>query len=74
MNNSENRQTIADEATSNRQIITNIKRRLDLGNISYDQAKAEAKPTIDAINRKAREIAKKYGVRPRLVSFEYLMR
>lgn len=62
------------QAIENRIKINEIKNMLDLGCISYDNAKSLAKPIIDSINGKSKELAKKYGVKPRLVSFEGLMR
>lgn len=44
------------------------------GAISYDQAKAQAKPHLEAFNAKAVEIAKKYKVKPRLINFASFMR
>ena len=58
----------------NREILEDIKSRLFIGAISYDQAKAEAEPIIAEINKKAIELGKKYGMRPKLVSFQALMR
>lgn len=62
------------QAQENREIINRIKMDLALGNISYDQAKIQAEPVIKRINDKARELAKKYNQRPRLVSFGSMFR
>jgi hypothetical protein len=62
------------EAADNRAKIMGIKGRMQAGQITYDQAKAEAQPIIDAINAKAKLIAKKYKKRPQLVSFAAIMR
>ena len=51
------------------QELTNIDMWLKLGAIDYDKAKEMAQPHIDAINEKSKEIAKKHGVKPRLVGF-----
>lgn len=51
-----------------------IRAKLSRGEISYTEAKSQAEPIIASINAKAREIAKKYGMRPRLVSFNEIMR
>ena len=51
-----------------------IRDELFVGNISYDLAKKQAAPYIDAINRKSAEIAKKHGVRPQKVTFQAIMR
>lgn len=61
-------------AADNREKIADIRRRMQAGQINYDQAKAEAQPVIDAINSKAKLIAKKYKKRPQLVSFAAIMR
>jgi hypothetical protein len=45
-----------------------------IGAIDYDRAKKMAQPHIDAINEKSREIAKKHGVKPRLVGFHNFVR
>lgn len=63
-----------DKALDNRAKINHIKNALDLGWITYDQAKEMAEPIIAEINEKAKEIAKKYGVKPGLVNFNSLMR
>ena len=63
-----------EQAIKNREILEDIKSRLFIGAISYDQAKAEAEPIIAEINKKAIELGKKYGMRPKLVSFQALMR
>jgi hypothetical protein len=42
--------------------------------ITYDEAKKEAQPIIDAINAKNKEIAKKYNKRPSKLSFAAIMR
>jgi hypothetical protein len=44
------------------------------GAISYNQAKAEAKPHLEEFNTKAVEIAKKHKVKPRLINFASFMR
>jgi hypothetical protein len=44
------------------------------GAITYDRAKQMAEPHIHALNEKAREIAKKYGLKPRLITFAAFMR
>jgi len=55
--------------TTHIQELRNIDLWLKMGAIDYDKAKKMAQPHIDAINEKSREIAKKYGVKPRLVGF-----
>lgn len=44
-----------------RDSIQNIRGRMLKGIITYDQAEVEAKPIIEEMNRRGREIAKKYG-------------
>lgn len=44
------------------------------GDISYNEAKAEARPVIDEINTTAKRLAKKYGLTSSKVSFAALMR
>ena len=45
-----------------------------MGAIDFEKAKEMAKPHIDAINNKSKEIAKKHGVKPRLVGFHNFVR
>jgi hypothetical protein len=52
----------------------NIKMWLGSGAISYETAKEMAQPHLDALNKKAKEIAKKYGIKPRLITFTGFMR
>jgi ribosomal protein S11 len=54
--------------------MNNIKMWLMTGAITYDKAKEMAEPHLEAMNRKAREIAKKYGVKPRCITFAGFMR
>ena len=63
-----------EQAKKNREILEDIKAKLLVGAISYEQAKNEAEPVIAEINKKAIELSKKYGVKPQLVSFAALMR
>lgn len=63
-----------EQALKNRKIINHARNALALGWMTYDEAREYTKPTIDLINEEAKKIAKKYGVRPQLVSFEGLMR
>jgi hypothetical protein len=57
------------QAIKNQEAIADIQRRMASGELSYDQAKAEAQPIIDGINAKAAEIAKKYNLRAKKISF-----
>lgn len=65
---------MTNEAKQNREQIEAIKGQLSRGFITYDEAKRQAEPIITKINDKAREIAKKYGMRAKLVSFNEIMR
>lgn len=65
---------ISKEGINNRVAISDIKRRLETGAITYDEAVAEAKVICDRINAKAKEIAKGLGVRPRLVNPRAILR
>jgi len=62
------------QAITNQEKIRDIRRRMLSGAISYEEAKAEATPVIDGLNLKAKEIAKKYGVRTGKLNFSQLMR
>lgn len=44
------------------------------GYISYEEAKVKIMPYIKAVNKKSKEIAKKYNMKPRLVSMGDYMR
>lgn len=57
-----------------RQELENIKMWLHSGAISYDQAERMAKPHLDALNEKSKEIAKRCGVKPKLFNFASFMR
>lgn len=65
---------MTDQAIKNRAAIEDIKRRLKIGAISYEQAQAEAEPVIELINKVGAEIAKKHKKRYTPVGFSYLMR
>jgi len=54
--------------------LRNIDLWVKIGAIDFDKARKMAKPHIDAINEKSREIAKKHGVKPRLVGFHNFVR
>ena len=57
-----------------KQEMDNIKMWLHTGAITYDRAKEMAKPHLDAMNEKSKEIAKKYGCKPKLITFASFMR
>jgi len=54
--------------------LRNIDYWVKIGAIDFDKAKKMAKPHIDAINEKSREIAKRHGAKPRLVGFHNFVR
>jgi len=54
--------------------IHNIRYRLVVGRISFDEAKSLAKPIIREMEKSAEKIAKKFGRRPPKFSFTSLMR
>jgi hypothetical protein len=54
--------------------IDEIRTALFRGALSYDDAKLQAQPVIDEMNRRGREIAQKYGKSFRPFSFATLMR
>ena len=56
------------------QELANIDLWVKIGAIDFDKAKEMAKPHIDAINEKSKEIAKKHNVKPRLVGFHNFVR
>lgn len=62
------------QAQQNRQDIEELKLALAYGHISYDEAKIEAKPILDKINKKGKEIAKKYGKKYYPITFTEIMR
>lgn len=65
---------MTNEAKQNREQIDAIKALLASGQISYAEAREQAEPIIAKINAIAKEIAKKYSVRPRLISFSEIFR
>jgi hypothetical protein len=54
--------------------INAIKKELYSGMIDYNEAKLKSGPIIEEMNKKAAEIAKKYGRKAIPVSFSKLMR
>lgn len=65
---------LSDKAVQNREAIAQIKTKMVLGQLTREQAKAQAKPIIDEMNERIIEIGKEYGVKPKLLSFISLMR
>lgn len=54
--------------------LNEIKYKLKIGVLDYDDAKARAKPHLEAMNDKAKEIAKRHGMRPKKITFAGFMR
>lgn len=54
--------------------LNEIKYKLHIGIISYDEAKSRAKPLLKIMNEKALEIAKKYNIKPKKFTFSSFMR
>jgi len=54
--------------------LRNIQMWMGMGAITCERAKELARPHIDALNEKAREIAKRHGIKPRLITFWEFMR
>ena len=63
--------TIADE---NRATFDHFRALLASGAITYEQAKAQAGPTLDAMNAKGAEIAKRHGKKFRPFTFSKIIR
>lgn len=61
-------------AAANIEAIRTIRGKMLSGELTYDQAKAEAQPIIDSINEKTKEIAKKHNRKASKVSFAAIMR
>lgn len=62
------------EATDNMQKIADIRKAMQSGELNYDDAFDKAKPIIDRINARGKELAKKHGMRPKMITFSELMR
>lgn len=54
--------------------LNEIKMKMELGIISYEEAKVLAQPIIDEMNNKAEKIAKKYNRKFTKFNFIQLMR
>jgi hypothetical protein len=63
-----------DKALQNRETIKSIRQRLLSGQISYEQARVEALPLIDDINKQSAILAKKHGVKAGKINFTAMMR
>lgn len=62
------------EDRENYEKLMEVKVRLGAGLITYKEAQAEAAPLLEAMNAKGREIAKKYGMKYREITFKHFMR
>ena len=51
-----------------------IKKRMQNGLITYDEAKKEAEPILAEINTKGAEIAQRWGKKHKPLTFGYVMR
>ena len=65
---------MTEKARANREVINKLKLDLNLGRLTYAEAKEQAKPILDEINAKSRELAKKYGRSHRNLTFEEIIR
>lgn len=65
---------MTEQALKNRQDIERIRKGLMAGKLSYDEAGEQAAPIIKRINEQAKAIAKKHGLRAKLITFNELMR
>lgn len=59
---------------ANRAKLNDIRARYLRGDVTIDEAKLEAKPIIDDMNIKGKEIAKKHGKKFFPFTYGYLMR
>ena len=57
-----------------REKIEALRHRMNRGEITYEQAQTLASPIIAKINAKAAKIAYKFGKKPTVFTFRYLMR
>ena len=62
------------ESREHKAELDNIKMWLHSGAVTYAQAQKMAKPHLDAMNEKSKEIAKKCGVKPKYFNFTSYMR
>lgn len=65
---------MTEQAIENRRIINHAKNALDLGWMTYEEAREYVKPTLENINSRGREIAKKYGKKYHEITFNEIMR
>lgn len=61
-------------AVQNRERLAEIRALLLKGAIDFDEARAKAKPIIDAMNERGKEIAKSHGMKYKPITFTGIMR
>lgn len=61
-------------SSNNQDKMRSIRRRMQNGELTYEQAKDEAQPILEQINATAKQLALKYNLPPRKVSFAELIR
>lgn len=61
-------------AEQNQELVSRVKRLYNTGAIDRDTAKAMLADFLDAHNKKSKEIAKKYNMKPKFLNFTSLMR
>lgn len=52
----------------------NIRYLYRIGTITREEAMRDTKPYLDAVNKKAEELAKKYNQKPKKITFNSFMR
>lgn len=62
------------EAHANRAKIGEIRTKLHLGAITYDEAERAAEPYIQRMNKRGGEISKQFGLKFKPITFRSLMR
>lgn len=62
------------KAAENQEKVAEIKRQYMFGEITREEAIESINPIIEEINSKAKEIAKKHNMKPRLVNAISLLR
>lgn len=65
---------MTEQANTNRNALASIRSRMLRGELTHDQAKAEANPIIQAMNVRAKELAKEHGAKFYPIKFINIMR
>lgn len=65
---------ISKKAIDNRAKVEQIRAELGRGMITYNEALAKIGPIVQSINETAKQIAKEYNCRPRLVNARQMLR